>query len=71
MKEIKLIGRQNIIDPNTGKTYDDAELRALDGIKNAIIVLNDEDNINDEIGKYLDSNPDWEGYEIEIIPLNR
>lgn len=39
--------------------------------KNAIIVLNDEDNINDEIGKYLDSNPDWEGYKIEIISLNQ
>lgn len=33
MKKIKLIGRQSIIDPNTGKTYDNAELHALDGKK--------------------------------------
>lgn len=71
MKKIKLIGRQNIIDPNTRKTYDDAELRALDGIKNAIIKLSDDDNLNDEIEKFLDSNPDWEGYKIEIISLNQ
>lgn len=71
MKEIMLIGRQNIIDPNTGKTYDDAELCALDGIKKAIIKLSDDDNLNDEIVKFLDRNPDWEGYKIEVIPLNR
>ena len=71
MKEIMLIGRQNIIDPNTGKIYDDAGLCALDGIKKAIIRLRDDDNLNDEIEKFLDSNPDWEGYKIEVIPLNR
>ena len=66
MRNIKLVGRQDLIYSSTGKIHDDVGLYALNGIKEIVIEVNDEDDIQDEINRYVDNHPDWENYNIEI-----
>ena len=70
IKKIKLIGREHIIDPNTNEEMDDNGLYALNGIKETIIEINDEKNVEEQVSEFLDNNPDWENYpHIEINEL--
>lgn len=70
VKKIKLIGREHIIDPNTNEEMNDNGLYALNGIKETIIEIKDEKNVEEQVSEFLDNNPDWANYpHIEINKL--
>ena len=64
MKRVKITGRENIINPVTGKHYDDESLRALNGIKKTVIEVNEEDY--DQGLENLGEDPAWNKYKIEV-----
>ena len=64
MKRVKITGRENIINPVTGKHYDDESLRALNGIKEAVVEVNEEDY--DQFLENLGEDPAWNKYKVEV-----
>ena len=64
MKRVKITGRENIINAVTGKRYDDEGLRALNGIKEAIVEVNEEDY--DQFLENLGEDPAWNKYKVEV-----
>lgn len=70
MKHIKIIARENIINPNTGKMHDDEGLFALDGyFESKIFEVDDSDNEETLISKFEEDNPKVKGFNFEIIEI--
>ena len=69
MKKIKLIARQMIINPSTGKVHSDEGLRALNGYFEDIKEV---DETYDEISlilQYEEVYPEIKGWDFQIIEI--
>lgn len=72
MKHIKIIARQHIIDPYTGKLHNDQGLMALNGYyESEIIEVEDSYDKNTVIINFKKSHPDIKADNYEICELKQ
>ena len=72
MKHIKIIARQNIIDPHTGKPHNDQGLMALNGYyESEIIEVEDSYDENTVIINFGKLHPDVKADTYEICELKQ
>ncbi len=67
MKNIKVIAREKIINPETKQQYDDAGLKALDGYYEEVVSV---DESYDEIAflqEYAENHPELKERILELI----
>lgn len=71
-KKVNIVARQMILNPVTGKPYDDQGLFALDGIMYGILRVVDE-NVDDNeimhmlINEFEETHPDFHADSYELI----
>ena len=66
MKKIRIIAREKIFNPNTGKRHSDEGLRALNGYFEDIVELNDNYDKISLILKYEEMYPRISGWDFQI-----
>lgn len=69
MKNIKVVARDEIINPETMQVYDDDGLRILDGYHEEIVPVDEPYNIDAFMQKYEDDHPELKGWSFELTEL--
>ena len=69
MKKIRIIARQMIINPSTGKVHTDEGLRALNGYFEDIKEVEETYDIIPLILQYEELYPEIKGWDFQIIEI--
>lgn len=69
MKTIKVIARERIIDPTTGRCHNDTGLMALNGYYENVIDVEDDYNKTSLVLYLEETYPELKGRSFEIIEI--
>ena len=69
MKNIKVIAREEIINPETMHLHDDTGLKKLGGYFEEIFQVNEPHDQDTTIQNFVERHPELKGWTLEIIEL--
>lgn len=69
VKNIKVIAREKIINPETKQQYDDAGLKALDGYHEDVISVDEPYDGTAYLQEYVENHPELKGWSFEFAEL--
>lgn len=69
MKKVRIIARERIIDPKTGRKHNDAGLMALNGYYEDVIDVEDDYNKTTLVLRLEEVRPEFKGCSFEIIEI--
>lgn len=69
MKKVRIIARERIVDPTTGRRHSDAGLMALNGYYEDVIDVEDDYNKSTLVLRLEEIRPELKGRSFEIIEI--